>query len=221
MNKKIKSESKKTNPIVIIVMAIAIIGALYYGATRWRQQQYINQLAKMYGGNAGLLGGLTGGGNGGLSEQMLKDLAKEAAKEEARQRDEDAKEAAKTPEDRFNETKSVSLSASASSLTKSMIEPELISVFGKIKPTLFSGNYMGQGNSFLVVYKVPRVVSSDDIDKLSKEFSDNGYTVGMGSVEGEAAQIVLEKDGNTLSIGYDDPTDQEIAVIYVDESANN
>jgi len=221
MDKKIKTDGKKMNPIVIVVVAIVIIGGLYYGTTRWRQQQYINQLAKLYGGgSAGLLGGLTGG-NAGLTDQMLKDIAKEAAKEEAKQKTEEDKEAAKTPQDKFNETKEVALTGDTSSIVKTIIESPLNAVFGKIKPTLFSGNYMGQGSSFLVVYKVPKVITSDDMNKLIGELTKNGYTVGMNSIEAEAAQIIMEKDGNSISVGYENPTDQEITVLYVDQSTNN
>ncbi|MFA5750132.1 MAG: hypothetical protein WC895_02835 [Candidatus Shapirobacteria bacterium] len=220
MKQKIKTTGKKINQIVIVVIAIVVLGGLYYGAKRWRQQQYVNQLAKLYGGDAGLISNLTGGKNG-LTDQMIKDIAKEAAKEEAKQKEEDAKEAAKTPKDKFNDTKEVTLLGNSSSIVKTIIESPLKAVFGSIKPTSFSGNYMGQGDSFLVVYKVPKVVTSDDINKLLGELTKNGYTTSMNSIEAEAAQILVEKDGNGLSIGYDDPTDQEIIILYVDESANN
>jgi len=222
MDKKIKTDGKKMNPIVIVVVAIVIIGGLYYGATRWRQQQYINQLAKLYGGgSAGLLGGLTGGGNGQISDKLLKEIADQDAKNEAEQKKEEDKEAAKTPQDKFNETKEVALTGDTSSIVKTIIESPLNAVFGKIKPTLFSGNYMGQGSSFLVVYKVPKVITSDDMNKLIGELTKNGYTVGMNSIEAEAAQIIMEKDGNSISVGYENPTDQEITVLYVDQSTNN
>jgi hypothetical protein len=220
MDQKTKPVGKKLNPIVIVVVAIIVIGALYYGTTRWRQQQYINQLAKMYGGNAGLLGNLTGGNNG-LTQDMLKKIAEESAKEETQQKVDDAKEAAKTPLDRFNETKEVALTANVSSVVKSVIETQMLAVFVKIKPTLVSGNYMKQGDSFLVVYKVPRQPTSEDMNKLVEELTKSGYTAGMNTVEAESAQIIMDKNGNSVSIGYENPTNQEVTVLYVDESANN
>jgi len=216
MNKKIKTTGKKNNPIVLVVIALVVLGGLYYGAKRWRQQQYLNQLAKLYGGDAGLLGNLTGG-NGGLNKKLVEEMAKEAAKEEAKQKEDDAKEAAKTPLDRFNETKTVDLTPTFSSILKSTVEGPMTAVFGKIKPTLFSGNYMKQGDSFLVVYKVPRQPTSADMNKLVEELAKNGYTDTMSTIEAEAANILMEKDGNALSAYYEDPKTQEIGILYVDQ----
>lgn len=220
MDKKITPTGKKTNPIVIVVIALVVLGGLYYGATRWRQQKYINQLAKLYGGDAGLLGNLTGNKNG-LTDQMLKDIAKEAAKEEAKQKEEDAKEAAKTPQDKFNDTKTVEVTAAFSSALKNTVEGPMTAVFGKIKPTLFSGNYMKQEDSFLVVYKVPKEPTSADMNKLVEEFIKDGYTDAMSTIEAEAANLLLEKDGNTVSAYYEDPQTQEIGIMYVDQSVND
>lgn len=221
MKQKINNPGKKINPIVIVVIALVVLGGLYYGAKRWRQQQYVNQLAKLYGGNAGLIGNLTGGGAGGLSDQMLKDIAKEAAKEEAEQKKEEAKEAAKTPQDKFNETKEVALVGNTSSIVKATIEAPLKAVFGNIKPTLFSGNYMKQGDSYLAVFKVPRTPTSEDMNKLIDELTKSGYTTGMNTIEADAAHIIMEKDGNSLSAYYENSEQQEIGVLYVDESVNN
>jgi hypothetical protein len=220
MNKKITSTGKKTNPVVIVVIALVVLAGLYYGAKRWRQQQYVNQLTKLYGGEAGLLGGLTGG-NGGLSQKMIEELAKEAAKNEAQEKADEAKEAAKTPLDRFNETKTVDLTPTFSSMLKSTVEGPMTAVFGKIKPTLFSGNYMKQGDSFLVVYKVPRQPTSADMNKLVEEFAKDGYIDAMSTIEAEAANLLMEKDGNTLSIYYEDPSKQEVGILYVDQSIND
>lgn len=220
MDKKITPTGKKNNPIVIVVIALVILGGLYYGAKRWRQQQYINQLAKLYGGEAGLLGGLTGG-TGGLTDQMLKDIAKEAAKEEAKEKADETKEAAKTPLDRFNDTKTVEVTAAFSSVLKNTVEGPMTAVFGKIKPTLFSGNYMKQEDSFLVVYKVPKQPTSADMNKLVEEFGKDGYTDAMSTIEAESANILLENDGNTLSAYYDDPKAQEIGILYVNKAIND
>lgn len=207
---------KKTKTIVAVVLAVVVIGGLSYGINSWNQQRLANQFLKeAYGLNSGgLFGGLMGGGSSGLSDQMVKQIADEAAKEEAQQKTDEEREAAKTPEDRYNETESVSLTGQTSSLVKEVVEPPFTSVFGKIKPTLFSGGYMGQEGSFLVVFKVPKVPTSEDFNKLSEEFVNNGFTVAMNSVSAESSYLLLEKDGATLSITYENPEDQEVGVIY-------
>ncbi len=220
MTKEIKNSGKKINPIMIVVVAIIILGGLYYGATRWRQQQYVKQLAKIYGGDAGLLSNLTGGNNG-LTDQMIKDIAQEAAKEEAEQKKEEAKEAAKTPKDKFNETKEVILTGNTSSIVKTTIESPLKAVFGDIKATLFSGNYMKQGDSYLASFKIPRAPTNEDMNKLVEELTNDGYVSGMNTIEADAAHIIMEKDGNSLSVYYENPENQEITVLYVDESTDN
>ena len=80
---------------------------------------------------------------------------------------------------------------------------------------------MKQGDSFLAVFKIPKVPTSEDMNKLVDELTKSGYVSSMNTIESEAAQILMEKDGNGISIGYENPTDQEITVLYIDESANN
>lgn len=220
MNKKVTTNGKKSNPIVFIVIALLVLAGLYYGAKRWRQQQYIKQLAEVYGGEAGLLSNLTGG-NSGLSQKIIEELAKEAAKEEAEEIKEEAKEAAKTPQDKFNETKEVSLTANSSSIIKSTIDSTLKSVFGSYKLILFSGNYLQQGDSYLASIKVPRAPTSQDMNKIVEELTKNGYVSGMNIIEADSAHVIMEKDGNSLSVYYEDPDNQEITVLYVDESTDN
>ena len=214
MNKKTKPAGKKINPIVIIVIVLVIIGGLYYGFTRLRQQRYINQLKKLYGGEAsGLLGG--------VNQKLIEELAKETVKEEAKEKADEAKEAAKTPLDRFNETKEVSLTANNASIIKSVIEPQLTTVFGKIKPIMVSGNYLGQGDSFLVGFKISRQPTSEDMNRLVDEMAKSGYVDAMTSITAEAANIVMSKDGNSISVSYENPEEQEIGVLYVDQSTDN
>jgi len=210
---------KKTKTIVIIVLAIAVIGGLCYGYNRWRQQRLANQILKeMYGVNTGLLGGLTNNNSGKLQEQIAKELAKQAAIEEAKQKADEAKEAAKTPEDRFNETKSITLTGKASSLIKDNVEPRLTAIFGKIKPTLFNNGYTGQENSFLIVFKIPRVPTSEDFNKLIEEFTNNGYTSAMNSVGADSANLMFDKDTATVNISYENSTEQEVGVLYMEKT---
>ena len=126
---------KKTKTIVIVVLAIVVLGGLYYGYNRWRQERLAMEFLKnMYG----VTGGKTPGDlTGKLSGNIAAEIAKQTAKDEAEQKKEEAREAAKTPLDKFNETKEVSLVGKTSSVVKDMVEPKLTAIFGKIKPTLF------------------------------------------------------------------------------------
>ncbi|HNX11127.1 MAG TPA: hypothetical protein PKI61_03210 [bacterium] len=203
---------KKTKTIVIVIVAVAVIGGLCYGFNRWRQQRLANQLLRgMYGMNTG--GGLFGG-DGKISDKLARQIAEEAAKSEAEQKADEAAEAAKTPTDRYNETKPVALAGAMSSVVKEKIEPILTKVFGKIKPILFSGNYMGQDGSFLVAFTVPKVIDSEDFNKLTEEFTSDGYTVGMSSIGSDAANLIVEKDGVTISLSYENSEEQQIGVLY-------
>lgn len=206
---------KKTKTIVIIAVAIVVLGGAIFGYNRWRQQQLANLfLREMYGLNTGMMGGLAGGG-GQISNQMAKEIADQAARDAAQQKIDDAKEAAKTPQDRFNETKAVALTGQTSSLVEQKIMPQLKAVFGQIKPVVFSSSYMGQENSFLVSFKVPRVIASDDANKLVEEFTKSGYTSAMNSISADSANLLFDNDKATISISYENPADQEIGVLYM------
>lgn len=208
---------KKTKTIVIVVVAAVALGGAFFGYNRWRQQRLANQiLANIYGINTGMMGGLTGAGD--IQGRIAQEIADQAKKDEAQQKADEAKEAAKTPEDRYNETKSVSLTGKTASLVKEQVEPQLAAVFGKIKPTLFSGAYMGQENSFLVTFKVPRVITSDDANKLVEEFAKSGYVSAMNSIGADSANLLMDSAKATISISYENPTDQEIGVLYVEKT---
>lgn len=127
-------------------------------------------------------------------------------------------EAAKNPQNEFNKTESVNLIGSTAALVKKEVEPQLNAVFGKIKPTLFSGNYLGQTGSFLVTFKVPKVITSDDFNKLVEEFVNSGYTSAMTSIAADSGNTLLEKGDVVISVSYENPEEQEIGVLYIDES---
>lgn len=210
---------KKTKTIVIVLISIVVIGILSYGYNRWRQEQLATQLIKsMYGVDAGKLGNFTGGISNKLSVDIAAEIAKNAAEEEKKQKEEDAREAAKTPEDKFNETKSVALTGETSSLVKDMVEPQLTAVFGKIKPTLYNGGYMSQQNSFLVVFKVPKVPTSEDFNKLVEEFTNSGYTAVSNSIAADSANLLMEKNGSTLSVSCENPENQEVGIVLLSET---
>jgi len=211
------SGKKTTTTVVIVLVVVIIAGGVYYGFNRWRQQRLANQfLQQMYGVGVGDVSKLTGG----LTGDIAAEIAKEAAEQDAKDKKAAEEEAAKTPEDRFNETKEVSLTGATASIAKDKIEPILTAVFGKVKPVLFSGGYMGQEGSFLASFKVPSVPTSEDFNKLAEEFTSNGYKVVMNSVTADSGNLMLQKDNVTISVSYESPEDQEIGVLYIEEVAS-
>lgn len=207
---------KKTKTIVIVVLVIVVIGGLYYGINRWRQQRLVNQiLSGAYGLNTGLLNKVTGGGD--IQTQVAKEIAKQAAKEEAQQKTDEAKEAAKTPEDKYNETKATILIGEMSPVVASEIEPAMKAVFGKTKITSYGSGYMtGASGTFGANFMIPRVVTAEDLNKLSLEFKSKGYTVVSSSVEAESGSVSLMKgEEATMSFSYsNNGENQEIEFLY-------
>jgi len=211
--------NKKTKTIAIVAIVVVVLGGLYYGYNRWRQERLAAQFLKtMYGLESGKIGTLGSDLAGKIPANLAAELAKQAAEDEIKQKEEEAREAAKTPEDRFNETKAVTLTGESSLLAKDSIEPQLTAVFGKIKPTLFSNGYAGTEKSFLATFKIPKIPTAEDFEKLTKEFTDSGYKVAMNSVSADGANILLEKDNITISITYENSEDQEIGVIYMEQA---
>jgi hypothetical protein len=217
-------QNKNTKTIIIVVVVLLIVGGVYYGYNRWRQQRVAMQILQgMYGLDAGkTLGGLVTGGGNAITGDVLKKIAEEEAKDELKRLDEEKKEAAKTPEDRFNETEETSVIGSVSSVLKSDIEPVLNSVFGKIKMTSYGTGYMlAQNGSFGANFKVPRVVTANDLSKISEEFEGKGFTVMSSSVESGSGELSLMK-GETTSITVsfsDNGENQEIEILYWDMSS--
>ncbi|MDD4333193.1 MAG: hypothetical protein PHT51_03715 [Patescibacteria group bacterium] len=213
---------KKTKTIVIVVLAVVVVGGLYFEFNRWRQQRLANQILKeMYGVNTGLLGGLTGGN--GISKEIAQELAKEAVKQEAQQKADEAKEAAKTPEDKYNETKETAVVGEVSPIVASEIEPAIKAVFGETKMTSYGTGYMvSQNGSFGANFSVPRVVTADDLNKLSLEFKNKGYAVVSSSAESGSGNVTMMKgEESTLTFSYSDNGEtQEIEVLYWQLSAN-
>jgi hypothetical protein len=208
---------KKTKTIVIVVLAVVVVGGLYFGYNRWRQYQILKM---MYGVNTGLVGGLTGGS---VSSQIAQELAKQAAKDEAQQKADEAKEAAKTPEDKYNETTETAVVGDVSPIVTKEIKPAIESIFGKTKMISYGTGYMaGQTGSFGANFSVPRVVTAEDLNKLSLEFKNKGYAVISSSVESGTGNVSMMKgEEATLTFSYSDNGEsQEIEVLYWQLTAN-
>lgn len=207
---------KKTKNITIAVIAVVVIGGLYLGYNRWRQQRLANQILQgMYGVNTGMLGGIPG--IGGISNKVAQEIAKETAKEQIKQKEEEAKEAAKTPEDRFNETKEAAAIGKMLPAMESEIKPVMEDVFGNVKVTTYGTGYMG-AKSFMATFKVPRVVSSDDLSKLSSNFETKGYKTISSGAESEGGNLTVMK-GETISLSFsygNNGIDQTIEAMYMD-----
>jgi len=209
---------KKTITIIIIVVAVlVVVGGLYYGVNRWRQQQLANQILKqVYGVNStGILGGLIGGG-GTIQQQ----IANELAKDEAQQKADEVKEAAKTPQDKYNETKETAIAGAVSPVLTNEIEPAIKAIFGQAKITSYGTGYLsGQSGSFGANFKVPRVITAEDLNKLSSEFQNKGYTVIANSTESDSGEVTLAKgEESSLTISYSGD-DQVLEILYWQLSA--
>lgn len=206
--------NKKT--IIVVLVVIVVVGGLCLGVNRWRQQRVANQILKgIYGVDAGLLNKITGGS--GISDQVAQEITKEIVKEELQQKNDEKREAAKTPEDKYNETKSTTVIGEISPIVIDEIEPAIKAVFGKTKITSYGTGFMsGQSGSFGANFKVPRVITAEDLNKLSLELKNNGYTVMSSSVESDSGNVTLMKgEESTMSFSYSgNGEDQEIEVLY-------
>ena len=209
---------KKTKIIVFSALAIMVLGSAFYGFNRWRQQRLANQILKnVYGLNGGT--GLLGGGS--IPEQIAQQMANEAAKEEMEQKEEEAREAAKTPEDRFNEAKETPTMGTVSSFLNSDLRPGMEAVFGKAKMTSYGSGMYGGPEGFVAIFKVPRIVTAEDLGELADEFEDKGFVVGSTSVESDSGNLMMTK-GNELTVSFSfsgNGEGQEVEVLYMDLSA--
>lgn len=193
---------KKTKTIVVVVLAVIVVGGLYYGVNRWRQQRLVNQYLKgIYGAgaDAGLLGKLTGGGN--IQEQ----IAKEMAKEVAQQKVDEAKEAAKTPEDKFNETTEAAAYDANSKAAVNAAKDILEKVFGKTKLTAVSTNNYGSENAVtsIMEFEIARLINGEDLSALNKALADKGLPISYSGMDNKTAMIAAGTAENSYSFGFE------------------
>lgn len=195
---------KKTKMIVIIVLAVVVLGGLYYGYNRWRQQQLANQILKsMYGVNAGLLGGLTGGN---VPTQIAKEIAQQEARDAAQQKADAAKEAAKTPQDIYNATEEMSTYDANSQAVATRAKDILEKVFGKVKLTSISTNIYGAdmaGTGFME-FEVSRLTTSADLGALNKTLTDKGLPILQSGISDKSASVMAgDPSATSYSFGFD------------------
>lgn len=199
---------KKTKTIAAVVLAAVVIGGVYYGVNRWRQQQLANQILKeVYGLNntGGLMNKITGAG-GSISDQMAKEMAKEAAKEEAKQKTDEAKEAAKTPEDRYNETEEMPTYDSNSKTVAAEAKNIMEKVFGKAKLTSISTNIYTSDmvGSALMEFTIARLTTGADLGELNKAMADNGLPILQSGIDNKTATVMAgDNETAVYSFGFE------------------
>lgn len=194
---------QKTKTIVVVVAVVLVVGGLYYGINRWRQQRLVNQYLKgAYGLNTGILGGLNGGGN--VSDQVAKEIAKEIAKEEAKQQAEEAGEASKSPEDIYDDTKEMATYDANSKALADEVKKIMENAFGKVKLTSIStGLYGGVAGSGAVEFKLDHLTTGSDLGALSKAFTDAGFQVMQSGLEDKSASLMAGNDAVSYVVGFE------------------
>ncbi|MFA6547514.1 MAG: hypothetical protein WCT11_01045 [Candidatus Magasanikbacteria bacterium] len=193
---------KKTKTIVVVVLAVVVVGGLYFGINRWRQQRLANQILKeVYGVNAGLFGQLTGGGvNSGMTNQIAQEMAKEAMKQQVNE----AKEASKTPEDKYNDAEEMQ-TYDANSKAVAMVAKEIVEkAFGKAKLTSIStGMYGLTAGSGILEFKTARLTAGEDLSALSKVLADKGLPILQSGIDNKTAMVVAGSDSSVFTITFE------------------
>jgi len=203
---------KRTMTIAVVVGVVVLIGAAY-SYNQWRQRRMVSQVVNaIYGGQ--LAGNVLTGGN--IPANVAEEIAKQAMADEAAEKAEEAREAAKSPEDKYNETEEMISIGTVYPAATDVIKPAVERAFGKAKMTGYSSGYGGLAGGFVAIFKVPRVVTSQDMSALASAFTDNGYTVFMQNAAAEEAMVMLQKEGVAMiSIGFTEGGEnQEVTVSY-------
>jgi hypothetical protein len=191
---------KKTKTILIVIAALVVVGGLYAGYNRWRQQQIANQIMKgLYGINAGgVLNTLSNG-------QIAQEIAKQAAIDEAQQKIDQAKEAAKTPEDKFNEGNETPTYDANSKAIVTEAKTIVDKVFGKSKLLYFTTSaYGGSTGSGAAMLMVPRLATGEDLGAFAKYFTDKGLQIMQSGISDKTASLMANgSDGTIYSVGFE------------------
>lgn len=194
---------KKTKTIVVVLLAVVVVGGLYYGVNRWRQQRLANQILRgIYGTDTGLLNKLA---NNGISNQIAQEMAKQAAQEEKKQKADEAKEAAKTPEDRFNEAEEATAYDANSKAAVNAAKNILEKVFGKAKLTAVSTNNYGSENAVtsIMEFEIARLITGEDLGVLNKALADKGLSVSYSGLDNKTAMVAAGTAENSYSFGFE------------------
>ena len=185
------------------MVAVVVVGCLYFGINRWRQQRLVNQYLKgAYGLNTGMMGGLIGGGD--VSEKVAKEIAKEMAKADVQQKLDEAKEASKSPEDIYDDTKEMATYDANSKALADEVKKIMENAFGKVKLTSIStGLYGGVAGSGAVEFKLDHLMTGSDLGALSKAFTDAGFQVIQSGLEDKNASLMAGNDVVSYVVGFE------------------
>lgn len=194
---------KKTKTIVVVVLAVIVVGGVYFGINRWRQQNLVNQYLKgIYGMDTGLLGKLTGGG---ITSQIAQEMAKQAAQEEAQQKNNETQEAAKTPEDKYNATEEMPTYDANSKVVADEAKEIVEKAFGKTKLTSISTGLYGGGvgGSGVVEFRIARLATGADLGTLNKAFTDKGFQVMQSGMQDKNAGVMAGNDNVVYTANFE------------------
>lgn len=196
---------KKTKTIVIVLIALVVVGGLYVGVNRWRQQRLANQIfSEMYGVNAGLLGKLTGGGN--VQAQVAKEIAKQIANEALQQKNEDAQNAAKTPEGKYKAIEEMTAYDAYSKIAATEARSIIEKVFGKTKLTsVYTSAYDSETLHYSILeFTISRLATGEDLGALNKVLTDKGLPILQSSISDKTAMVVAGNNETTMySFGFE------------------
>ncbi|MFH0815047.1 MAG: hypothetical protein V1902_03180 [Candidatus Falkowbacteria bacterium] len=196
---------KKTKTIVIAVLAVVVIGGLYFGINRWREQRLANQiLQEVYGVNTGLFGKITG--NSGISNLTAQEIAKQIANETLQQKNEEAQEAAKTPEGKYKATEEMAAYDANSKAAVNEVQPIIEKVFGKSKLTsVYTNAYASETLSYsMLEFTISRLATGADLGALNKVLTDKGLPILQSSIADKTAMVSAGNNETTmLSFGFE------------------
>ena len=202
--KKQKNKDHSIMLTIIVVVLLIIFCAMYN--IKYRSENVGWGWMHMYGANNGLFGSGNErdewNGNNMMNNNQGADKLNRATK---------------TPRRVFEETQSINLIGTTSLIISDQITPRIEAVFGNVKPTAFSGEYLGQANSFFVTFKTARIILGDDVDKLISEFSKGGYSVGTKTIVDGSTNILLDNKKVTITISYLNSSSQDLGVLYMEK----
>ena len=199
--------NKKWLVPVIVIVAIIVVAGGYQSLQRWRAERAVNSLLNELGVDknaAGLFGANI--------NDLAGDIAREAAKAEA--------EAKKSPAEKFADAEIIDISDNAHLTPVNLIGDAIKTIFDGAKITGYTSGYMGMNSgSGVAQYTVPKLLSTNEADALSKELENKGLKILTTVAQNDSASIMAQKDNFTYTISYNNNEQEITAVILKGEAA--